>query len=148
MLVNCRKHPYGPPSPVTGIALFLYVDDVRTSQETHLWASTPLRGDNLTFLYVYDIHASQEAHLWASTPRYGDRFTFSYVDSVHSSEETHLWASTTCYGVRFAFDFTFTHILLLLSRFRCPRDKSYLKNDVFWNVKPCGSCKNRRLRRT
>jgi hypothetical protein len=30
-----RKHTYGPPRPVTGIALlFLYVDHVCTSQET------------------------------------------------------------------------------------------------------------------
>jgi hypothetical protein len=34
---------------------FLYVDDVRTSQETHLWASTSCYGDTLTILYVDDV---------------------------------------------------------------------------------------------
>jgi hypothetical protein len=37
------------PRPVTGIALlFLYVDDVRTSQETHLRASTACYSDGFT----------------------------------------------------------------------------------------------------
>jgi hypothetical protein len=40
MFVPHRKHAYGPPRPVTGIDLFPYVDDVCTSQETHLRAVT------------------------------------------------------------------------------------------------------------
>jgi hypothetical protein len=40
MFMSHRKHAYKPPWPVTGIALlFLYVDDVHTSQEAHLWTS-------------------------------------------------------------------------------------------------------------
>jgi hypothetical protein len=47
MFVPYRKQTYGPPRPVTrtaqgvlrGQLYFLYTDDVRTSQETHLRAS-------------------------------------------------------------------------------------------------------------
>jgi hypothetical protein len=37
-----------PPQPVTVIALLLYVDYVRTSQETY--ASTACYGDSFTFI--------------------------------------------------------------------------------------------------
>jgi hypothetical protein len=43
--------------------MFLYVDDGRTSQETHLWAFTVPYGDSFTFLYVDDVRTSQETHL-------------------------------------------------------------------------------------
>jgi hypothetical protein len=75
-----------PPRLVTGIVLpFLYVDDVRTSQEAR--ASTACYGDSFTFLYVDDIRTSQEAH--ASTACYKDSFTFLYVDDVRTSQEAH-----------------------------------------------------------
>jgi hypothetical protein len=46
-----------------GIALlFLYVDDVRTSQDTQVWASTACYRDIFSFIYV-DLHTSQEARL-------------------------------------------------------------------------------------
>jgi hypothetical protein len=45
----------------------LYVDDVCTSQEAHLWVSTACYGHSLTFLYVADVRTSQEARIWAST---------------------------------------------------------------------------------
>jgi hypothetical protein len=32
-----------------GLDYFLYVDDIFTSQETRLWASTACYGDNFTF---------------------------------------------------------------------------------------------------
>jgi hypothetical protein len=103
--------------PVMGINFTsLYVHDVRTSQDTHLWASTACYGDNFTFLYVDDVRAcygdnftflyvddvrtSQDTHLWASTACYGDNFTFLYVDDVRISQDTHLWA---CYGYNFTF---------------------------------------------
>jgi hypothetical protein len=69
-----RKHTYWPPRPVTAIAL-LYVDDVRTSQETHLLASTAYYSDSSTLLYVDDVRTSQETHLLASRAYYGDSFT-------------------------------------------------------------------------
>jgi hypothetical protein len=36
MFIPHRRHPYGPPWPVTGTVYFLYADDVRTSQEAHV----------------------------------------------------------------------------------------------------------------
>jgi hypothetical protein len=58
---QCEIHnisqPYRPPRAVTGIALlFLYVDDVRTSQE----AQTPLPDTGIAFLLLY-------LHTWNST---------------------------------------------------------------------------------
>jgi hypothetical protein len=44
---------YGPSRPVTGIALLLYVEDDRTSQQTYLWTSTASYGDS--FL-LGDVH--------------------------------------------------------------------------------------------
>jgi hypothetical protein len=41
---------------------FVYVDDVRTSQETHIWALTACYGDSFTFIYVDDVHGSQKTH--------------------------------------------------------------------------------------
>jgi hypothetical protein len=50
IFVPHRKRTYGPPQLVTGITLlFLYVYDGRTSQETHVRASTACYGDNFTF---------------------------------------------------------------------------------------------------
>jgi hypothetical protein len=54
--------------------MFLCIDDVRTSQETYLWASTAYYGDTFTFLYVDDVRTSQETYLWASTACYGHNF--------------------------------------------------------------------------
>jgi hypothetical protein len=59
-----------------------YVEDVRTSQETH--ASTACYGDSFAFLYVDDVHTSQKTH--ASTACYGDSFAFLYVDDVRTSQ--------------------------------------------------------------
>jgi hypothetical protein len=59
-----------------------YVDDVRTSQETHLLAPTACYGDSFTSCCVDDVHTSQEAHLWSSTSCYGDGFTSLYADNV------------------------------------------------------------------
>jgi hypothetical protein len=58
-----------------GSFTFLYVKDVRTSQETHLWASTACFTDNFTFLYLEDVRTSQETYLQAHTAYYGDSFT-------------------------------------------------------------------------
>jgi hypothetical protein len=48
-----------------------YLDDVRTSQEIWLRASTTCYEDSFTLLHVDDIRTSQEAHLWAPTACYG-----------------------------------------------------------------------------
>jgi hypothetical protein len=53
-----------------------YVADVRTSQETHLCASTACDRDIITILYVDDVRTSQEAQ--ASTAWYGEIFAFFF----------------------------------------------------------------------
>jgi hypothetical protein len=58
-------------------------------------------GDSFTLLYVDDVRTSQETHLWASVARYEDSFTIVYVDDARTSQETHLWASTACYRHNF-----------------------------------------------
>jgi hypothetical protein len=94
---------------------FLYVYDVRTSQETHAftvcygilficrWCSY-LTGDTCFhcllrgyFLYVADVHTSQETHVF--TACFGDRFTYLQVDDVRTSPEAQ--AFTACCGDSF-----------------------------------------------
>jgi hypothetical protein len=98
---QCRNlntsQPFGSRGLLQGQLCFLYVYDVRTSQEAH--ASTVCYGHSFAFLYVDDVRTSQKAH--ASTVCYGHRFAFLYVDDVRTSKEAH--ASTVCYGHRFAF---------------------------------------------
>jgi hypothetical protein len=60
----------------------------------------PVNGDSFTFLYVYDVRTSQEAH--ASTACYRDSFAFLYVDDVRTSQATHVWPSMACYRDSFA----------------------------------------------
>jgi hypothetical protein len=48
-------------------------------------------GDSFTFLHVDDVHTSQETHMRASTACSGDSFTSLYVDDVCTSQETHIW---------------------------------------------------------
>jgi hypothetical protein len=52
----------------------LFVNDVHTSQETHVWTCT-----TCYFLYLDGVHTSHEAHLWVSTVCYGDKFTFTLL---------------------------------------------------------------------
>jgi hypothetical protein len=73
------SQPHSPPRSVTEISLLSIYADIRTSQETHLWACTVCYGDSYTFLYVHDVRTSQEKHLWASTVCCGDSYTFLYV---------------------------------------------------------------------
>jgi hypothetical protein len=80
----------------------LYIADVRTSQETHLWTSTSCYGDSFTFLYLADIRTSQETHLWPPRPATGIALLL-YLADIRTSQETHLWASTACYGDTFTF---------------------------------------------
>jgi hypothetical protein len=60
---------------------------------TTLEASTACYGHSFTFLYVDDVRISQETHLLASAVCYGESFTFLYVDDVRTSQETHLRTS-------------------------------------------------------
>jgi hypothetical protein len=38
--------------------------------------------DSFTFIYVDDVRTSQETHLWAFTACYGDSFTFYLLCSI------------------------------------------------------------------
>jgi hypothetical protein len=58
MLVPHRKYVYGPPRSVTGTAFLLYVDIVRASLETHIWASTACYTDGFPFIHAYDVRTS------------------------------------------------------------------------------------------
>jgi hypothetical protein len=98
MYVPHRKHLWISTACYVHRFTFLYVADVRASQETHLWTSTACYVNRFTFLYVADVSASQETHLWISTACYVNRFTFLYVADVRASQETHLWTFTACYG--------------------------------------------------
>jgi hypothetical protein len=65
----------GLQSLLQGYLYFLYVNDVRTPQEIHLWDSADCYGD-ITILYLDYVRTSQELHLWASKACYRDTFTF------------------------------------------------------------------------
>jgi hypothetical protein len=45
---------------------------------------------SFAFLYVNDVLTSQETHVYAYTACYGDSFNFIYVDYVRTSQETRL----------------------------------------------------------
>jgi hypothetical protein len=68
-----------------GQLYFSRVNNVHTSQETHLWISTARYGYSCTFLYVDFVHISKETHQWISKARYGDSFTLlkSYTQEGH-----------------------------------------------------------------
>jgi hypothetical protein len=58
------QHTYGLPRLVTiDSFIFLCVSDVRTPQEPHVWASKACYGDGLTFSYLDDVRTSHETHL-------------------------------------------------------------------------------------
>jgi hypothetical protein len=64
--------------PVTGIAVLFHMLVMYVPHRKH----TPLLcyGDSFTFIYVGDVRTSQETY--ASTVCYGDSFTFIYVGDV------------------------------------------------------------------
>jgi hypothetical protein len=66
MFIPHREHAYWPPTACYEDGFtFLYVGDVRTSQETRLLAPTACYEDGFTFLYVNDVHTSKETGLLA-----------------------------------------------------------------------------------
>jgi hypothetical protein len=90
----------------------LYVDRVRTSQETPVDLHGLLR-DRLTSLCINGVCTSQGTHLWASTACYRDSFTILYVDGVRTSHK-HVRASVVCYGDSFTLAFQRTRLLVTL----------------------------------
>jgi hypothetical protein len=78
MFVLHRKHTYGPPRYVTGAAfLFLYVDDICTSQEIHLRPATACYRESFAFLWVDKVRTSQETYRRAAKACCLDGFTFT-----------------------------------------------------------------------
>jgi hypothetical protein len=63
MFVPQGKHAYGPPRPLTGITSLFYMWMIFVPQRKHIWASTDCCGDNFTFLYVDDVRTSKETHM-------------------------------------------------------------------------------------
>jgi hypothetical protein len=91
MSVPHRKYTYGPLRPVTEIALFLYMCMMFVPHGKHTYGlSGPVTG------IANDVRTSQEVYLWASTARYRNSFTSLYVYDVCTSQETHLQVSTAC----------------------------------------------------
>jgi hypothetical protein len=110
----------GPRIDEKGSLLFW----LRVEQRKHLQVSTAHNGDSITFLYVCDVRTSQETRLrspWAVTelglrsicrlfsyltenthgpprPVTGDSITSLYSCDIRTSQETHLYVSTACYG--------------------------------------------------
>jgi hypothetical protein len=66
------------PRRVTGLVLLFYVNDVRTSQETYLLASTACYGEIFTFLYV-DVFVPHRKHLRASAVCYANSYNVLLV---------------------------------------------------------------------
>jgi hypothetical protein len=58
---------------------------------------------SFTSLHIDDVRTSQETRLWATMAYYGDCFTSFYVDDVRTSQETCLWATTACSRDRYPY---------------------------------------------
>jgi hypothetical protein len=82
MFVPHRKHTCGPPRPVIGITFFPLL------KSWVIQNFITINRDNFTFLYVDDVLTSQGTHLWTSTACYMENFTFLYVDDVRTSQDT------------------------------------------------------------
>jgi hypothetical protein len=65
---------------------FLYVDYVRTTEETHV--STTCYGDSFTFLYVDGVRTSEETHVSTTCSDDSLLFTFKRCPSSGTSQET------------------------------------------------------------
>jgi hypothetical protein len=67
LFVLHRRHTYGPLLPVTGIALLvIYKWCPYFAGDTHM-GHYCYYGDSFTCLYLNDVHTSQETHIWTIT---------------------------------------------------------------------------------
>jgi hypothetical protein len=100
MFISDRKLTYGPTRPITGIALIFICRWCSCLRgDTLLWASTACYRDRVTFLYVDGVRTWQETHLRAFSASY--RYSlFLYIDDVRTWQETRLRASMACYDDR------------------------------------------------
>jgi hypothetical protein len=98
MFVRNRKHTYGPPRSVMGMAVLFYMQMIFVTQRKHQCPPP---------LYVTWIARLSLMCRWCSYLRgniYGRPrpvkkipLHFLCLDVVRTSQETHLWASTACY---------------------------------------------------
>jgi hypothetical protein len=91
-----RKHAYGPQWRLMVIfTLPLYIWCSYLTGNTPMGLHAYYGDLYFTFIYIYDVSTSQETHLWASMAYYGDLyFTFIYIYiyiyDVCTSQETHM----------------------------------------------------------
>jgi hypothetical protein len=86
MSVPHRKTPVGFNSLLRGWLNYLFMDDVRTSQEHTYGPPWPVRGIALFFI-CRSLSYLTGTHLWASMACYGYSFTFLYADHFRTSEK-------------------------------------------------------------
>jgi hypothetical protein len=84
-----KKHIYGPLWPVTWIFFQL---PILFASCTHIRTFSNVTWIDLLFLYVDDVRTSQKTHIRVSTACYRDSFVFVHVDDVRTSQETYQWA--------------------------------------------------------
>jgi hypothetical protein len=114
---------------------------------------------------------TQKTHVWATAACYNDSFTFLCVDNVRASQETHLYLyiymmfvpqrkythgpprPVTEIALLFSFLVLYVRIIDLTTALRrsvnIKRFEVFtavtMNNGVFWDISPCGSCRNRRF---
>jgi hypothetical protein len=96
MLVPHKKCIYEPPRLVTWMAIFIMCKWCCYLIENAAVDLHVLLLRWLYFLYVDDILTSQETHLWTCTACYVDGFTFLYEGYVCTSQERRLETPTAC----------------------------------------------------
>jgi hypothetical protein len=122
------------PGLLQGIALFLYVYEVLTSQETHLSLESPVTWIALLSLYLDNVRSSEETPYRSPRPVTGIPLLL-YVDDVRTSQEKHPQARAVCYGDGFT----------LLTSFQLYFYYSFRR--LIWNQQPFeqqGSTKTKR----
>jgi hypothetical protein len=123
----------------------------------HLWVFTTCYGDSFTFFisgWCSYLTRNTHAGLYRRVREIALFMMFVPL-------RKHLWALTTCYGDSFhlcpipvlvqkcIWEIFFQVDLLTFhpcgTLHRSHGNTSAVKNDVFWDVSPCGSCMNRRF---
>jgi hypothetical protein len=104
--------PIGLHGLLRGWTYFLYVDDVRTSQETPMGPPLLVTGTALLFICALC------SYLTGNTPisldgLIRDSFRFLYADDGRTKQKTYLLAYTACYGNTFTF---YTYMIFVRQR--------------------------------
>jgi hypothetical protein len=73
--------------PVTRIALLSICTGCPYLTENETIGLQELLRNNFSFLYVDDVRISEEIHLWGFTACYRGNFTVLYIDDVHTAKE-------------------------------------------------------------